>query len=72
MLSAVIANTLERNPPIYNIKNHEVNFRDRIRNCEDVLLDEAMGIAILSCDPGRDRWNTVMVRRKRYIVGNLN
>ncbi|KAF2110134.1 hypothetical protein BDV96DRAFT_615436 [Lophiotrema nucula] len=44
----------------YNIKSHEVKFPTRIRNCEDVVLDEGMGLAILSCDPGRDKWNTVM------------
>ncbi|KAI5459152.1 hypothetical protein BGZ63DRAFT_271711 [Mariannaea sp. PMI_226] len=37
-----------------------VKFADRIRNCEDALLVEEHGLAILSCDPGRDKWNTVM------------
>ncbi|OCL02849.1 putative paraoxonase [Glonium stellatum] len=41
-------------------KEYEVKFADRLRNCEDALLDEAMGLAILSCDVGRDKWNTVM------------
>lgn len=39
-----------------------MKFADKLRNCEDALLDEAMGLAILSCDVGRDKWNTVMVR----------
>ncbi|KAI2638626.1 putative paraoxonase [Xylaria nigripes] len=40
--------------------SYEIKFTDRIRSCEDVLLVESAGIAILACDPGRERWNTVM------------
>ncbi|GAB7332687.1 hypothetical protein MBLNU13_g04437t1 [Cladosporium sp. NU13] len=41
--------------------SYEVKFADRIRNCEDViLLDGLDGVALLSCDEARDRWNTVM------------
>jgi arylesterase/paraoxonase len=43
-----------------NFKSHEVKFRNQLRNCEDVLLEEGMGIAFLSCNPQRDQWNTVM------------
>ncbi|KAH7079009.1 hypothetical protein BKA63DRAFT_601239 [Paraphoma chrysanthemicola] len=42
------------------LKSLEVKFQDKIRNCEDVILVEEKGVALLSCDPGRDRWNTVM------------
>lgn len=42
-------------------KSLETKFQDEIRNCEDVILVEGKGVALLSCDPGRDRWNTVMV-----------
>lgn len=42
--------------------SHEIRFSDRIRSCEDALLVESQGLAILGCDPGRERWNTVMVR----------
>ncbi|EME85517.1 uncharacterized protein MYCFIDRAFT_130988, partial [Pseudocercospora fijiensis CIRAD86] len=31
-----------------------------IRNCEDIYLSQTHGYALLSCDPGRDSWNTVM------------
>ena len=41
--------------------SHEVKFRNELRNCEDVLVEEGMGIAFLSCNPERDQWNTVMV-----------
>jgi arylesterase/paraoxonase len=44
-------------------KRYEVRFRDRMRNCEDVVLVETEGVAVVSCDGGRDRWNTVMVSR---------
>jgi arylesterase/paraoxonase len=42
--------------------SYEVKFAEQLRNCEDVILPEGLdGLAILSCDEGRDRWNTVMV-----------
>lgn len=45
--------------------SYEVKFADRVHNCEDViLLDGLDGVALLSCDEARDRWNTVMVRKK--------
>ncbi|KAH7402692.1 hypothetical protein BKA66DRAFT_449298 [Pyrenochaeta sp. MPI-SDFR-AT-0127] len=59
-LSAILANRPGKLQKIYSIKSHEIKFQNQIRNCEDVLLEEGMGIAFLSCDPGRDRWNTVM------------
>ncbi|KAF2741302.1 calcium-dependent phosphotriesterase [Polyplosphaeria fusca] len=46
--------------PIYGFKSHEIKFTDRLRNCEDVILDEKNGVAVLSCSPGRDKWNSVM------------
>lgn len=39
---------------------HAVLFADRIRNCEDGFVVPELGVAFLSCDPGRDGWNTVM------------
>ncbi|KAI1818286.1 putative paraoxonase [Poronia punctata] len=45
---------------IDTFKSHEVKFADRIRSCEDVLLVEDEGLALLACDPGREKWNTVM------------
>lgn len=40
---------------------YQVSFSDDIRNCEDVFLNDAEAWMLLSCDPGRDQWNTVMV-----------
>jgi arylesterase/paraoxonase len=37
--------------------SYDIKFKDQLRNCEDVILDETKGYAYLSCDPGRDRWN---------------
>ena len=49
--------------------SYEVKFADRIRNCEDViLLDGLDGVALLSCDEARDRWNTVMVSEIRLCL----
>ncbi|KAI1502536.1 putative paraoxonase [Biscogniauxia marginata] len=45
---------------IDNFGSHEIKFADRIRSCEDALLVESEGVAILACDPGREKWNTVM------------
>lgn len=46
---------------INNFKSYEIKFADTFRNCEDGLLVESAGIAILSCDPGREMYNTVIV-----------
>lgn len=54
------ANHPDRLPSIQNI-DYEIKFADTNRNCEDAILDEKNGVAILSCDPGRDKWNTIMV-----------
>ncbi|KAI1464035.1 calcium-dependent phosphotriesterase [Daldinia caldariorum] len=45
---------------INNLKSSEVKFSDTFRSCEDILLVESKGIAIFSCDAGRETWNTVM------------
>lgn len=37
-----------------------IKFADRLRNCEDGLMVDEDHVAIFSCDPGRDVWNTVM------------
>lgn len=58
--SIILANRPGKFTPEYNIKSHKILFDDRIRNCEDALLDENLSLAILSCDAGRDNWNTVM------------
>ncbi|KAF2089234.1 hypothetical protein K490DRAFT_37314, partial [Saccharata proteae CBS 121410] len=39
---------------------YEIKFGDIVHNCEDAHLDEENGFVLLSCDPGRDKWNTVM------------
>lgn len=41
-------------------KEQEVKYKDILKNCEDVIILEEQGVAILSCDPQRDAWNTVM------------
>lgn len=56
----MLANAPARIVNVSTFKSREVRFGDRIRNCEDVVLEEEVGVAFLSCDPGRDRWNTVM------------
>ncbi|KAL1961572.1 hypothetical protein VTN77DRAFT_1424 [Rasamsonia byssochlamydoides] len=38
----------------------ELIMKNFLRYCEDVVLDHEQGLAIVSCDPGRPKWNTVM------------
>jgi arylesterase / paraoxonase len=57
----LVINAPHKLKEISAFKSHKIKFPDTLRNCEDILLDEELGIAYLSCDPGRDRWNTVMV-----------
>ncbi|KAI1207080.1 uncharacterized protein F4807DRAFT_213238 [Annulohypoxylon truncatum] len=56
--------TISNNAPgklthINNLKS-EIKFKDTVRSCEDALLIESRGLAIFSCDPGRESYNTVM------------
>ncbi|KAI1392935.1 calcium-dependent phosphotriesterase [Hypoxylon trugodes] len=53
-------NAPERLSSINNFKSYEIKFADTIRNCEDGLLVESQGLALLSCDVGRESYNTVM------------
>ncbi|OJD36759.1 serum paraoxonase lactonase 3 [Diplodia corticola] len=41
-------------------KEQQIKHQDILKNCEDVVVLEDQGVAILSCDPQRDAWNTVM------------
>ena len=66
--STIIANRPSKFRSAYYLGSHEIKFRDVVRNCEDVIIEEGMGIAFLSCDPGRDRWNTVMVKSPFYFL----
>jgi arylesterase / paraoxonase len=61
VLSLFYANAPVRMPRIDKLGAHGVKFADKIRNCEDGLLIESAGLAVLPCDPGRERWNSVMV-----------
>lgn len=45
-----------------DLAHGEVKFAGSLKNCEDVIIEPTGGFALLSCSPGRDRWNTVMVR----------
>ncbi|CZT18696.1 uncharacterized protein RCC_04540 [Ramularia collo-cygni] len=60
LLLTLYYNAPARLESINRIGNFEIRFTDLIRNCEDIYLDEKDGFALLSCDPGRDEWNTVM------------
>ncbi|KAF1987363.1 calcium-dependent phosphotriesterase [Aulographum hederae CBS 113979] len=47
-------------PSVSSFDSFEIKFEESIRNCEDVYMNDEDGFAVLSCDPGRDNWNTVM------------
>jgi arylesterase/paraoxonase len=50
----------------------EVILKDRLKYCEDVLFDHENGLAIVSGDPGRAQWNTVMVSQSSNPLLNWN
>lgn len=58
--SGMLANRPGKFENLNLFKEHQVKFAQRMRNCEDVLIEEGMGVAFVSCNPGRDQWNTVM------------
>jgi arylesterase / paraoxonase len=51
-------------PEFSAFQSQRVVFKDQLRNCEHVVFDEKNAVAYLSCDPGRDRWNAVVVSLK--------
>lgn len=51
----------DRLPSVKAWSSYKIMFEDKLRNCEDGVIDQDAGMALLSCDPGRDWWNTVMV-----------
>lgn len=60
-LSVLLSNSPGQLKEFKAFSNYQVKFRNELRNCEDGLLVEGEeGLAILSCDSGRDLWNTVM------------
>ncbi|THY72834.1 hypothetical protein D6C86_08553 [Aureobasidium pullulans] len=40
--------------------NYEIKYADKLRNCEDLVVDDQAGYVVIGCDEGRDVWNTVM------------
>ncbi|KAG9202046.1 hypothetical protein G6514_004714 [Epicoccum nigrum] len=58
--SPMLANRPSLYQNLNTFKSHDIKYRDQLRNCEDVIIERSLGLAFLSCDPGRDRWNTVM------------
>ncbi|KAL4965782.1 uncharacterized protein BDV14DRAFT_172075 [Aspergillus stella-maris] len=59
-LSLIVKNKPETLPEINKFTTSSLKFANKVRNCEDGIVVEQDGFAILSCDPGRDLWNTVM------------
>ncbi|KAK8877059.1 paraoxonase [Apiospora arundinis] len=60
LLQTFYYNHPDRLVQINNIGPYEIKFSDKLRSCEDVILIENKGVAIVGCDAGRERWNTVM------------
>ncbi|KAH6651890.1 putative paraoxonase [Truncatella angustata] len=60
ILARFYSNAPERLPRINALQSYEVKFADRVRSCEEALLIQSAGLAILACDRGRERWNNVM------------
>ncbi|KAF4456754.1 Serum paraoxonase/lactonase 3 [Fusarium austroafricanum] len=60
LIQSFYYNAPSRLTKVNNIGRYEIKFQDQIRSCEDVLLIEEYHLALLACDPGRERHNTVM------------
>ncbi|KAF5709945.1 serum paraoxonase lactonase 3 [Fusarium mundagurra] len=60
LIQTFYQNAPSRITKVNNIGRYEIKFEDQIRSCEDILLIEEYHLAILACDPGRERYNTVM------------
>lgn len=59
-------------PSVAAFGSSSVRLKHKVRNCEDAVLLEYAHAAILSCDRGRDGWNTVMgaFAKNRDLVPN--
>ncbi|KAM0427807.1 hypothetical protein ACHAPT_007264 [Fusarium lateritium] len=55
-----------------SLGKYEIKFEDHMRSCEDVLLIEEHHLAIIACDAGRERWNTVMGVFREGEVANAD
>lgn len=60
MLSILISNSPNNLPELNKFSTSSIRFQNKLRNCEDGIIIDEDALAILSCDPGRDLWNTVM------------
>lgn len=52
--------------------SYELRYADKLRNCEDLVVDEKVGYMVLGCDEGRDVWNTVMVSSSSYQLCQMS
>ncbi|KAJ0417938.1 hypothetical protein BJY00DRAFT_288683 [Aspergillus carlsbadensis] len=59
-VSLLINNKPENLPEINKFSSSSYKLINKVRNCEDGIIIEEDAFAILSCDAGRDLWNTVM------------
>ncbi|KAL2840630.1 hypothetical protein BJX68DRAFT_246525 [Aspergillus pseudodeflectus] len=71
-LSLLAKNKPENLPEINKFSSHSYKLVNKVRNCEDGIIIEEDAFAILSCDSGRDLWNTVMgtFHPKRELIPN--
>jgi hypothetical protein len=67
LVVVLYSNHPSRLPSIDVFASKDVLFADTVRNCEDAVYNANGAFLILSCDPGRDTWNTVMVMRHHWI-----
>ncbi|KAL4877415.1 hypothetical protein BJY04DRAFT_198324 [Aspergillus karnatakaensis] len=71
-LSLIFKNKPENLQEVNAFSTSSLKFAGKLRNCEDGIIIEEDSFAILSCDPGRDLWNTVMgtFHPKREVIPN--
>lgn len=44
-----------------NLDHYEIKFENEVKSCEDVFLVEDRHMAVMACDPSREKRNMVMV-----------
>lgn len=60
MLTILISNSPNNLSELNKFRTSSIKFQNKLHNCEDGIIIDEDALAILSCDPGRDLWNTVM------------
>jgi hypothetical protein len=70
LISILYKNAPGRLPQVNTFRTHEIVHANVLRNCEDAVLGD--GFLLASCDPGRDEWNSIMVRESIELSDTMS